>query len=314
MALAMPIKVTVKPSVLNNYENGSIPVSQLEAVDGRTSLPYMMASKPARGMRALHAKVRQVFGVQLSTTGRGRTFDQQKDLFVQRHTPVSLTTYNATAKISGVANKRIWSDAGRYGYSSIYWILKSGYASAAVPGTSPHGWFCADDICLPGNVAITARNDILQWLYGNAHLYGFAWSLTSEPWHLQWVMGDTMPAAVLDYEASIAAKPDPLIPPTIDPTPTPVQPKPPISGDTLMLGLISIEGVAAKFKGWTNSAGNFLQIEWVSSQDEYNGLVGAGALRFTYPLSTLKWLMLLGPLPTGDVRQWAASDFKYQLS
>jgi peptidoglycan hydrolase-like protein with peptidoglycan-binding domain len=36
----------------------------------------------------------------------------------------------------------------------------------------------------------------INWLLKNAGLYGFAWELQSEPWHLVYVAGDKIPPAV----------------------------------------------------------------------------------------------------------------------
>ena len=309
---AMPIRATVKPSSLNGQANGSIAPHLLQMVD-REALVWQMAEYPARGMRALHAAVKAEFGVQLSSTGRGRTFEQQYSLFIQRHEPVSYAVY---AKISSSgAKRRIWPDALKYGFSSIYWRLKAGYAAAAVPGTSPHGWFCADDICLPGNIGITARPDILEWLYVNEMRYGFAHSLLSEPWHLQWFVGDAMPQAVLDYERSLL--PPVVKPPVETPPPVVVPPVtvPPVAEGDFMLGIIQIEGAAASFSGWTNAAGNFLTVSWIQTENEYVGLKAAGAKVFTYPASTMQWVGLVGPVPTGDAgRNWTVADFKFVVS
>jgi hypothetical protein len=53
---------------------------------------------------------------------------------------------------------------------------------------------------------------VLPWLFNNAHRFGFSWEFRdgSEPWHVRYVDGDNVPAAVLAHET-----PAPLPPPTL---------------------------------------------------------------------------------------------------
>lgn len=213
---AMPIKAMVPPTAIKNQPNGAVPDDLLEQVDEKTGYMWKLASLPARGMRAMHADIHTRFGVQMTSVGRGRSFPVQKSTFEERHTCVTLAVFNATPKLSGVANKRVWPDAPKYGHATVYFVLKRGMASAAVPGTSPHGLWCADDMALPGPTGISARPDILDWLYLHEHEYGFAHSLTSEPWHVQWVNGDVVPARVLAFEGQHPV-PAPEQPPVFPP-------------------------------------------------------------------------------------------------
>jgi len=277
---AMVIKPTRPPTAISKESNGQIPPSLVQQVD-RPGHVWAMATNAARGMRALHAAVLAVFGVQLSSTGRGRTFDSQLSLFVARHDPITKAVYDTLPATGG--KRRVWPDAPRYGYTSIYWRLKPGMAAAAVPGTSPHGWWCADDICLPGLVPITKRPDILDWLYVNAGRYGFAWSLVDEPWHLQWFVGDVIPAAVLAYEAS-------LTPPE--------------------------EDMAAKLVKRDDGADAAFTVQgitlvWVDNEDDLTAAQADGDVVPTSklelkPASYFKHRRLVGPLPPG----WAPTNFR----
>lgn len=101
------------------------------------------------------------------------------------------------------------------------YYLRPGKSTAAVPGTSKHGWARAVDTGEerdgdPGSEPLD--NATLQWLIANARLFGFSWEIQSEPWHLIYFAGDTPPLAVRTWEAQRAPFPPPK-PPTLPPTP-----------------------------------------------------------------------------------------------
>jgi hypothetical protein len=295
----MPIhNPIVPPSVLKNQPNGAVADSLLETVD-REGYIWKLASLPARGMRALHGDVFSIFGVWLSSTGRGRSFNTQYSTFMQRHRPISKAEFDSLPNSANY--RRYWPDAvSKYGLSSVYWALNKGNAAAAVPGTSPHGMWCADDICLPGNVAISARPDILQWLYTHEMEYGFAHSLTSEPWHLQWIAGDTVPTAVLFYE-QVTSQPGPVVPvPTPGPAPTPQPPLPTypedeeedmpairVSSAGQPDGIVVIDGYGATFIG-------------LKSLDDATKLQNALKANETGPLSAEQYAEIVKVARYGD--------------
>ena len=85
-------------------------------------------------------------------------------------------------------------------------------ATAASPGTSPHGKWCADDLAIgpfPRMDTITHDSKVGQWLFAHEMEFGFGHGLKSEAWHLQWFVGDNMPQAVLDFEAIHGRGPGP---------------------------------------------------------------------------------------------------------
>jgi peptidoglycan hydrolase-like protein with peptidoglycan-binding domain len=94
---------------------------------------------------------------------------------------------------------------------------------AATPGTSNHGLGLAIDLAWYDSsqiLGITARMDVFNWLLLNAFRYGFSWETQSEPWHIRYVAGDSIPQAVLDFEHG-PVTPPPVTPPPVTPPVTP---------------------------------------------------------------------------------------------
>lgn len=289
MVLSMPIGKFVAPSRIRGMANGNLNLSVLKPVElNKTSLTYLMVEEPARAMRALHAEALK-YNIVLTTTGRGRTFDQQYALFFQRYSPTA---------IAGQSTK-VYN-------GKTYW-LKKGMAMAAVPGTSNHGFWCADDLAeIINGVVVSLRYSTVQWLFAIAPSFGFKWETTTENWHVTWQMGDVIPQNVLDYEMTLnPQKPDPITPPT-----------PPVtSGDTLMLGIFKCSDAAAVFVGWTDAAGHAIQIEWISTELRLQAFKDAGAKEFTYPAAAYGTCTLLGRMVVGDSRkEWSAADFANWVS
>lgn len=79
-------------------------------------------------------------------------------------------------------------------YQGRDWWLKPGVAGCAVPGTSNHGLGLAIDIAHMDDTK-------LAWLLRNAPAHGFSWEDQSENWHIRYVAGDKVPAAVVRFLA-----------------------------------------------------------------------------------------------------------------
>jgi hypothetical protein len=204
----LPTKSTVAPSDLVGQQNGNIDLALLTSI----GLPLArLHHTVARGWTALAAAALEAGGWVLwwtSVADTYRTYAVQKAVFVDRYKPVTFTVYNSTP----TAHRKLWQAAITLGFSSIYWIKKDfATATAATPGTSPHGTGCAIDGALKTTSGVVAWTQAVPWLIANARRFGFAWSLQSEPWHIQWVEGDVIPQAVLDFEK----------PPEPDPEPSP---------------------------------------------------------------------------------------------
>jgi peptidoglycan hydrolase-like protein with peptidoglycan-binding domain len=127
------------------------------------------------------------------------------NLFLSRYQEASQSTYNSTAG----AHRKVWNDAPKNGYNSIYWVKKlvnGRYpATAATPGNSNHGIGLALDLAEEydtDSAPDPIRSQWVQWLVNNASRYGISAELQSEPWHWRYVAGDAIPKAVLDFERS----------------------------------------------------------------------------------------------------------------
>lgn len=236
MTLAMPIGSVKLPTAIKSQPNGAVDPVLLswieEARKGSTDLRFKMADLSARSMRAWHAHLTAVYGLDIRTTGRYRDLPGQWNIFggaQARYRPCSLAEYNAAAS----TNRKTWPMAdytastgqpapGRATCArllgvtipdSTYWIKPSNLAMAAVPGTSNHGFGCADDLAeyINGVLQTSIRPSTLQILYATGHMFGFVWSTTTETWHVDWANGDVLTAATIAYEGGSQTPPsDPV--------------------------------------------------------------------------------------------------------
>jgi len=176
----LPIPNVTLPAVLNGKSNGQLPSAVLWTTPSDTGGPAVTLVEPAaRAWRALVAAALEHYSWPIratSTADSYRSYAQQEALFRARY---------RTTKPDGATESRTWQ--GRQ------WWLVPGKASAAVPGTSNHGWGIAVDIA-------NVTTDRLRWLTTAAWIYGWGWELQSEPWHMRYTLGDAIPAAVLVYE------------------------------------------------------------------------------------------------------------------
>jgi len=172
-----------------------------------------MVRPVAVAMRALHARAAQD-GIHLATTGRGRTLQMQWDIFggrFARYQPCSLAEY-AYAKLH--KRHKLWPTPDRnriivaLGTQTVpipdasYWhkiVQPNGRypLNSATPGTSNHGWNCADDLAERVNgKLVTLTPTTRQWLYAHILDYGFAWETVADPPHVAWYLGDETPPAL----------------------------------------------------------------------------------------------------------------------
>ncbi len=74
-------------------------------------------------------------------------------------------------------------------WDGVKWYLKPGNAPMAVPGSSNHNLGIAVDIW-------SASDERLAWMLKNCARFGWSWEVQSEPWHIRYVAGDSVPEAV----------------------------------------------------------------------------------------------------------------------
>lgn len=196
----LPILPVVKPSDLVGQANGHLPENLLREV-GPAGKLHHLAARAFVAMR----NAAQAEGFHLTYTYGGcfRSYAAQEALFRRRYTPTYDFAVNTTA-------------SSRYWQGQKWWKLR-GVAAAASPGSSNHGWGLAIDLALDSDPSDGLGPDdaiyiapALDWLVANAWRYGFSWELQSEPWHVRYIAGNAVPAAVLDYEANGPADPIPM--------------------------------------------------------------------------------------------------------
>lgn len=195
--MTYPVQTIHRPSELNGQTNGKISDTHLTAVPGLAGGPTVTLCKTAaRSWKAMTAAA-QAAGITLKAVGvydSYRPYSVQESIFRARY-----RTYD-----TGSGHTKTWQ--GR-----TWWRLAH-VATAAVPGTSNHGWGLAVDTGSerdgdPSAESIDQR--AIDWLKANADEYGWSWELESEPWHLHYYAGDAIPAAVLAYERKEQSFPTP---------------------------------------------------------------------------------------------------------
>ena len=159
------------PADLKQAKNGKLEPILLRSIEPSGQLHHT-AARAWGAMRTAAA----LDGVVLGQVGTYRSYDTQVALFKQR--------YQLQANDSSTT--RVWNGVR-------YW-LRRGVAPASSPGRSNHGWGLAVDVASIGS------GGRLGWLLRNAERYGWSWELQSEPWHIRYVMGDTVPQAVIAFE------------------------------------------------------------------------------------------------------------------
>lgn len=189
--MTYPVAPLVRPADLNGTTNGQLPARLLKPVNPNTQ--WHMHHIAARAWEALRAAA-WANGIKLSVSGNPyRSYQQQVNLFNQRYT----NTYNAG--INTLQDQRTWN--------GVKYYKRLGVAAVATPGTSNHGWGLAVDTAVDsdGDLAFewpvkNIDQAAINWLLANAAKYGFSWEIQSEPWHIRYVTGDKIPAAVLEFE------------------------------------------------------------------------------------------------------------------
>lgn len=168
----VPVKM---PKDLKGITPGELPEKLLRTVEGGGKLHHLASY----AWEAMCAKAKSE-GVQLKPTSSGdlyRTYESQKKGFLTRY---------QLAPVIGTSTKT---------FEDKTWYLKKGMAMLATPGKSQHNLGLAVDI------ASASEPKRLNWLIANVKEFGFSWEVVpSEPWHLRYVCGDDVPAAVVAFQ------------------------------------------------------------------------------------------------------------------
>lgn len=168
----VPVKL---PKDLKGIEPGKLPERLLRKVEGGGKLHHLASY----AWEAMCSKAKSE-GVQLKPTSSGdlyREYELQKRGFLSRY---------QLAPIPGQSTKT---------FEGKTWYLKKGMAMLATPGKSQHNLGLAVDI------HSASEPKRLKWLIANVKEFGFSWEVVpSEPWHIRYVCGDDVPAAVLAFQ------------------------------------------------------------------------------------------------------------------
>ncbi len=162
--------------------NGDLPPELLRQVQDVGRLHHLAARAWTTMRSAAHGE-----GVALNpkfVPNAYRALTEQERLFRERYRAEDTVEGNRL-RIQGRPH-RVWHGKR--------WYQRPNTAVAAVPGTSNHGWGLAVDV---DSVELEGRR---SWLERNAQRFGFSWELQSEPWHIRYVRGESLPRAVLAGE------------------------------------------------------------------------------------------------------------------
>lgn len=194
--MTLPVKPVSRPEVLRNQPNGRLPNSILLDTPGQQGGSTVRLVEPAaRAWRALCAAALKDGHVLKATSAMDsyRPYAEQERIFYERYSKLRIAD-RPTKRWNGIT----------------YW-LRPRMATAAVPGTSNHGFGLAVDTgeerdSDPG--AESLDRPTLDWLLGHADKFGFSWEVQSEPWHIRYYAGDKIPSAVLLYEHENTVQPN----------------------------------------------------------------------------------------------------------
>jgi LAS superfamily LD-carboxypeptidase LdcB len=161
-----PVKKWVVPEELaNGQHNGQLPENMLRTIRGGGKLFRRAASDWNRMWRTAKRE-----GIEIRNVSRGyRSLATQVAMFRKRY------SRKPTGRKPEV--KRVWNGTTYY--------LRRGQSPSAVPGTSPHGWGCAQDIDHRDKKAF-------RWMCENAPKFHFylqaeRGSPFQEDWHWHWI-------------------------------------------------------------------------------------------------------------------------------
>lgn len=236
-SFTLPPKKAIKhPSDIAGMTNGQLGAGVMVKLPGGGKAHHLAA----RAFEALAVNALAAVGLGLTYTQWYRTYNQQVTLFKSRYAP------------GGAGGGcKMWDSDGN-GTTERWCKIDADLADAATPGKSDHGWALAGDVAYdrdlsdgigPDDATYIAGHPGWQWLIDNAESFGFTWTNPSEPWHLTYFTGDTLPELVHAWERfrDGTTDPDTTPPSPTDPEEQPPTPEPPASGGTYMQWLDTIQ-------------------------------------------------------------------------
>lgn len=241
------------PAALAGHANGELPADILVDVGGGQFL-VRDAAWSWIDMRTAASRD----GVLLVIDNAYRTLARQEELFLARY-----VTYN-----TGSGEWHWWR-------GERWWRLPDAI-TAAVPGTSNHGFGLAVDLL---------RTDAqVAWLTEHGAEHGWSGELESEPWHWRRYAGDYQP-----------------------PNPTPTE------DPDVQWRILAPAGSTAKFIAPMSPLPNgqlaAIQATWLPTGLAVREWTERGVVELPCGVEDLRNVPLFGPLPRGDVRAWAPGDF-----
>jgi hypothetical protein len=169
----LPVRSVVRPASLAGKTNGRLPPSVLTSYAHPDGGPLVTLCDPAARSWAAMAQAARRDGVHLRPTSEVDTY----------------RPYGVQERIFRARYSTMWRPGGSVWWNGRRWYKRLGVATAAVPGTSNHGWGLAVDVVL--------GTSVFPWLINWADDFGWSWELQSERWHLRYYAGDRVPGAVV---------------------------------------------------------------------------------------------------------------------
>lgn len=175
------------PADIAKATPGALPEAVLVKVSWSIDKKQYEAKLHHRAADAWNAMVAaaKADGVEIRPTSEGdlyRTIALQRAGFLQRYQP---------QRVHGVIPSGSEPGTKPRTYEGKQWYMRKGTAPLAVPGTSKHNLGIAVD------VQVFVDPQIMIWLIANVKKFGWSWEVVpEEPWHIRYVDGDKVPAAV----------------------------------------------------------------------------------------------------------------------
>jgi LAS superfamily LD-carboxypeptidase LdcB len=174
-ALGVPHKhKIILPATLQHVIPGEMPINLLAEV------------KPYGKLHLLAADAWMAFRARAFAEGI-KTFKPTSSADTYRSLATQTIAWNDRMQLTPIENVKPRV------YQGKNWYLKKGKAPIAQPGKSNHNLGLSVDVS-------EASGERLAFMAEFAALYGFTWELDSEPWHINYYVGDRVPALVQQWK------------------------------------------------------------------------------------------------------------------